>query len=491
MSAVAPSRATGRPSAGLLVFLVGLTAIRLAVAGLTGLVDDEAYYRLWSLAPAFGYLDHAPMIAWAIAASRAIVGDGSLGVRLFAPLATLVGSLMLWRAVALLDRPATATRAVVFFNAMILIGAGSVLATPDGPSVFFWGATLWLLAELQASGDRRLWLAIGLAAGLGLLSKYSVLFLGLGIGVWLISTRESRRWLTAPQLWVGGAIAALLFAPVVHWNATHEWVSFVKQFGRTVPGEFRPEKLGELIGVQLLLIGLPMVPFVALGIARALRGLRAGAAAEWLPLATGVPFLAYLMLHSLHHSVEGNWPAPLYPAFAWMAARGVDDLDRLSAASADRMRRVLDWVAPVGYGLVALVYLHVLVPAIVLPARMDPTAQMKGWPAFGVAVERLAAAKGAPLVGAANYTLAGQLAMRLGAEVVAPFDERERWRDLPLADPWTAEGPILLVGREGRELPVEVTRHWRRVEALAPLERRAGDRVVEAHTVHLLADPVR
>ena len=41
--------ATGLPSRRLVGLVLVLTAIRLAVAGATGLVDDEAYYRLWSL----------------------------------------------------------------------------------------------------------------------------------------------------------------------------------------------------------------------------------------------------------------------------------------------------------------------------------------------------------------------------------------------------------------------------------------------------------
>ena len=200
MSEATRATATGRPPAGLVAALVALTVLRLVVAARAGLVDDEAYYRLWSLDLRFGYLDHAPMVAWMIRAGRILVGDGSLGVRLLAPLSTLLGSLLLWRTVALAEGAATATRAAIWFNAMILIGAGSLLMTPDTPAVFFWGATIWALAELAASRDPRWWLAVGLAAGLGLFSKYSVLFLGAGILLWL--DRKSTRL-----------------------NSSHEWIS--------------------------------------------------------------------------------------------------------------------------------------------------------------------------------------------------------------------------------------------------------------------------
>jgi len=488
MTGLEPSaRATGLPPRRLVLLLAALTLVRLAVAGATGLVDDEAYYRLWSLRLSFGYLDHAPMVAWVIAAGRALAGEGSLGVRLFSPLATAVGSLLLWRAVALAAGRETAGRATVWFNAMVLIGAGSVLITPDSPSVFFWGATLWTLAELTASRDPRWWLAVGVAAGLGLSSKYSVLFLGLGIGLWLVSTKETRRWFADARLWIGAAIALLLFAPVVVWNAQHQWASFAKQFGRAAVEGWRPEKLAELIGVQMLLIGLPMVPFLALGVRRALA--RRDDAFALLPLLTGVPFVAYLVFHSLHAGVEGNWPAPLYPSFAWMAAIGAGELaaDGVWRRRLDRLR---GFVAPVGFALVTLVYVHALAPLVVLPASRDPTAQMRGWADFDRDLAALGGRVGADVFGGVNYTLAAKLAVGLGAEAVAPFDERERWVDLPVLDPRRVCRPILYVDRAGRDPSAALAGHWRSVVSLGALARRAGGKVVEEHPVWRLADPL-
>ena len=141
------------PNLRILYFVSAITALRLFVAAKTGLVFDEAYYRLWALVPSFGYYDHAPMVAWWIALGRGIIGDSSLGIRLLAPLSAGVGSLLLWRTTALLFNDKAADRAVIFFNAMLIVSLGSVVITPDIPSVFFWGLTLWALAELRNSGN--------------------------------------------------------------------------------------------------------------------------------------------------------------------------------------------------------------------------------------------------------------------------------------------------------------------------------------------------
>ncbi|MET0431928.1 MAG: glycosyltransferase family 39 protein, partial [Hyphomicrobium sp.] len=111
----------------LLTVALALTVVRLIIAGHTGLVDDEAYYRMWSLAPALSYLDHPPMVAWVIGAGRALAGDSALGVRLLAPLIVLAGAAVLWRTAFLLYGPTIASRAVWLMLAMPLLAVGGII----------------------------------------------------------------------------------------------------------------------------------------------------------------------------------------------------------------------------------------------------------------------------------------------------------------------------------------------------------------------------
>ena len=72
--------------------------------------------------------------------------------------------------------------------------------TPDTPSVLFWGLTIWAVAELNRSQDANWWLAVGLFSGLGLLSKYTNLFVGVGIALWIALVPANWRWLRCWQL---------------------------------------------------------------------------------------------------------------------------------------------------------------------------------------------------------------------------------------------------------------------------------------------------
>src|SRR5262245_49978843 len=194
----------------LLAAIVALGLLRVLLAASIGLTDDEAYYRLWALAPAWGYLDHPPMAGWMIAAGRWIAGDTPLGIRLCAVLTSLLGPLVLWRSAHILFGSGIARRAVWIALAMPLMAVGGIIITPDTPSVLFWGLGAWALAELHVTRNANWWLAVGTFAGLGLLSKYTNLFVGAGILVWLIVLPSNWPWLRRWQVWAGGILACLL-----------------------------------------------------------------------------------------------------------------------------------------------------------------------------------------------------------------------------------------------------------------------------------------
>src|SRR5580698_4380413 len=165
------------PAATLVAVVLAATALRLLAGALIPLTEDEAYYRLWSMRPAFGYYDHPPMIAWQIWLGRQIAGDGPLGVRLIPTLATAATSFVAFdtaRLMGLGER--VAARAGVWLNATLLVGFAGGLAVPDAPNALFWVAALWCVLRAMR-GSRVWWLAAGVAAGLACLSKYSALFL--------------------------------------------------------------------------------------------------------------------------------------------------------------------------------------------------------------------------------------------------------------------------------------------------------------------------
>jgi 4-amino-4-deoxy-L-arabinose transferase-like glycosyltransferase len=485
------STGVDRPAAALVGAILALGLVHLWLAGTLGLTDDEAYYRLWALAPAMGYLDHPPMVGWMIAAGRWIAGDTALGIRLGAVLVALIGPFVLWRTAALLFGRDVARRAVWIALAMPLLAVGGVIVTPDTPSVLFWSLAGWALAELHVSRNANWWLAVGAFAGLGLLSKYTNLFVGAGIVLWLVLLRANWVWLRAWQLWAGGAIALLLALPVVLWNAGHDWASFAKQFGRVGHGrQLTGSYLVELAGASLGLMSPLIAVLAALGLVKAVRAAATARDQASALLAAGVlPFLAYLLVHALHDRVQANWMAPLYPALAVCAALA------LGGETAPRARpwpggRLGAWAVGVGFAFCALLYWHALRPIVQLPGQRDPVSQTRGWSAMAAGIERLRVAHGACWVATSSYATTGQLAWHLeGKAPVLQLDERIRYIHLPPVDAATLRCPALYVELERRSAAALLEARFASVERLENVTRSHRGVKLASYTVYLVGGP--
>ncbi|WP_349359589.1 glycosyltransferase family 39 protein [Stappia sp.] len=473
---------------GLAVLVLVLAAVRLVVAAQAGLAEDEAYYRLWGLSPATGYYDHPPMIGWWVWAGQQLAGDTALGLRLMAVLSALIGSAALWRTAHLLFGPRVAGWSVLFFNASLLIGVGSLLATPDAPSVFFWGLAMWALAELAARGNPMWWLAVGLFAGLGVASKYSVLFLGAGIVLWLVFVPAARIWWRAWQLWAGGLLAVLIVLPVVLWNADHQWASFVKQFGRAVPGGWTLKYVFEFLGAVIGLANPLVAVLAGLGLARVVGRARGGDPAAGLLLWLCVPFFSYLLLHSFHSRVQGNWPAPLYPALAMMAALVAADPPQRAARL---WRGVAGSAVVLGLAVSALVYVHAVSPLTGALARKDPTHQTRGWPAVRAEILDLAERHDARWIATWGYGLNAQLAFQLRDDLpVEQLTERIRYvMQPPLAASRVAEPALFVVKARRDPGAAHLRTRFGEVERVATVTRAVRGTPLKDLVVYRVARP--
>jgi len=214
--------------------IVALVALRLVGAAWTPLTFDEAYYWTWSQHLSPGYYDHPPGVALVIRLGTMIAGNTEFGVRLVSILLALPMSFALYRTAAILfGGQRVAAGATILLNVTLMAAVGTLIVTPDSPLLVASSFVLFFLAKVLETNRGAWWLAVGTAAGAALLSKYTALFFGPAILIWLLSVAKLRRWLISPWPYLGGIVALAIFSPVIFWNADHRWVSFIKQIGRS------------------------------------------------------------------------------------------------------------------------------------------------------------------------------------------------------------------------------------------------------------------
>ncbi len=402
-------------------------------------------------------------------------------------LISLVGPLLLWRTAGILFGRRVAVITVAFSLVMPLLAVGGIIITPDAPSVFFWGLVAWALAELHVSRNPNWWLAIGVFAGCGLISKYTNLFVGGGLLMWVLLIPRNRRYLLSWQLWAGGVIAALCTLPVVIWNAQHNWASF-RQAVRP-----RHARCGRDARVHRRNAGwLHRSCEPGHRLARADRPLAVLREAvqcrdeRAILIVSGLlPILVYFLVHAVHARVQANWLAPLYPALAVCAAY------QLVSSSSSHKQRWFFAATAVGAVMTALVYVHALRPFVVLPGARDPTSQTRGWTELASEVERQRRAHNAGWIATAGYGSTGQLAFSLrGQAPVEQVTERIRYVHLPSVSAALARSPAIVFD-EDDHLALQVARaNFRSVVPLGQVTRGYRGVTFATYDLYLASDPI-
>ena len=433
---------------------------------------------MWSKHLAGGYYDHPPMVAYVIRAGTTIAGDTELGVRLVSILLALPMSFAVYQSAGILfgGRRVAATAAILL-NVTLMAAVGTLIVTPDAPLLVASSFVLFFLAKVLETGRGVWWLAVGVAVGAALLSKYTALFFGPAILIWLIAVPKLRRWLVSPWPYLGGLIAFAIFSPVILWNADHHWVSLIKQMGRARIEDFRPAFIAELVPTQVA-FATPLVFILgAIGL-HALMWRNAGAmAARVLVNAMFWTIVAYFVWHSLHARVEANWFAPVYPAFVMAAAVGAH-LTQLDV----KQKRILLFVLLIVQANTGWLTGY----------RRDATVRSVGigWRDIAREIEAIRVRTGAACVLAPDYGTTGWLAFYLPkGTCVAQQAQRIRWINMPEPDAKSLQGKLLYVDDSAPGGRPFLKEFFASVENVGEVKRKRGPLVVETYWLLLLQDP--
>jgi 4-amino-4-deoxy-L-arabinose transferase-like glycosyltransferase len=317
-----PPELSGRrdPAAGAttaLLLLALLTAFRLVYAARLGMAEDETYYWQWSRHLASSYYDQGPGIAFLIRAGTALFGSTPFGIRLpTILLAAGTGWLVFLTVSRWSGNARIALTSLILLSVAPLIAAGSVLATYDGPQVFFWAAALYALTRTLQDARTVGWYVVGVLTGLGILCKLTMLLFAPGVLVFLLWSPRYRRSLATPHPYLAFGVALLLFVPVIQWNAAHGWMGFLHTITLGSRRHDAPpfHWFGDFLGGQCfaagpLLFVAELIALFRLARRPANQGIPADAARFLVSFAA--PILVLCLIVSLKSKMEINWPAPM------------------------------------------------------------------------------------------------------------------------------------------------------------------------------------
>lgn len=212
------------------------------------------YFLIWAIAPAllsssvpldvseginwgsemqWGYYKHPPLSSWILFSFYKTFGH-------FGPylLSQLYVILTLWLIYRLGTKFMSADRAllgsaltlgVVYFTYPSLEFNHNVAQFP------IWAGLSLLFYQSVTLNRYRDWLLIGVVGGLGMLTKYSVIFLLLPMALYLVSPKQ---WplLQTPKPWLAALLMLAIFAPHFYWLSQNEWLPLTYANGRSHDG---------------------------------------------------------------------------------------------------------------------------------------------------------------------------------------------------------------------------------------------------------------
>ena len=308
-------------SFGIVTFSV---LLRLIYLGVAELIPDEAYYWNYAQHMDLSFYDHPPMVAWLIWLGTSIFGNSEFGVRIGSFCCGLITMAYLYALAGNLYDKSTAMRTVLLLAVLPLGVVPAALMTPDAPLIAAWAATLYYMERALIGDQRSAWLGMGIAFGLGILSKYTLGLLGPAALLFVIMDPASRRWLRRPHAYLAAALALLLFSPVIIWNMDHNWASISFQSSRVQAvgdNQFSLHELFLHLMVLLTPVGLLAATMALWPTAERDHSTYARRRRLFVVVFTGVPLSVFLVL-SIFDSQRFHWTGPLWlaalPTMAWM-----------------------------------------------------------------------------------------------------------------------------------------------------------------------------
>jgi hypothetical protein len=339
----------------LLFLLSGSLVLRVILALLLELGNDEVYYWTYALYPDLSHFDHPPMVGWMIQLfTLNLALDHELFIRMPAIIFGTINTFLIYLIGRAIRDAKTGWYAALLYTASIyaFIIAGTFIL-PDTPQLFYWLISLYFIFEAfnksRPEKSRKMQLIMaGLAIGLAMLSKYTSVFLWIGAGFYMLV--HERRWFRTTHLYLAILVSIIIFLPVIIWNFQNGFISFTFHSGRVGlfdaginPDTFFTELVGQVFynnPVNFLIIIMALT-----AVFRGKVKLPSGVGYPLLYIA--LPLILLFLFLSFFRRTLPHWTGPAYTSLILVGAYYLAEMGE--------KRRWLRALPGISTGLVAVV----------------------------------------------------------------------------------------------------------------------------------------
>ena len=363
--------------------------------------NDEVYYWTYALYPDWSHFDHPPMVGWVIQLfSLNLLLDSEFFIRLASVVFMTANTYIIYRIGKDIKDARTGLYAALHYTASIYAFViTGVFIMPDTPLMLFWLLAFWTgvryystLCVIARRNDeaiqgRNLYLILfGLFSGLAMLSKYSGIFLWIGMGLYILIF--NRKQLKNPFLYLSLLISAICCIPILYWNLKYNFISFSFHGERVGGGTINFSTFGtELAGEFFYNNPVNFILAIITVIAVFKKRINIEKSVQRLILCIALPLILVFLIFSLTRPTLPHWNAPAYVSLILLSAVYLRDRQ----AKSDKLPKSI--IATLSVLLITLVVGVAEIKTGFIPldkhtepemlGRDDFTVDMYGWRQLG------------------------------------------------------------------------------------------------------------
>lgn len=311
-----------------LFVLLGVSALlRGFLSSFIEFGNDEVYYWTYAMFPDWSHFDHPPMVGWFIQLfSCNLLFTHEFFLRLSSVIFMTVNTYLVYLIGKQVKNEQTGFYAALLYTASIYAFViTGIFILPDTPlTLFTLLAVLQFIKYFQNETNVNLLLA-GLFAGLAMLSKYSALFIWIGVGLYVIF--YSRKEFKNPCMYLSVIISLICLSPVLIWNLNNDFISFtfhgdrVGLFGKLHIEYFLTEIVAEMGYNNPVNYVLVIITLIAL-----IKGKKfISELPKRLLLCFSIPLILMFWIFSLTRQILPHWTSPSFVLLLVLVAAQLSD----------------------------------------------------------------------------------------------------------------------------------------------------------------------
>jgi len=379
-----------------LKYLILITVlIKLGIAGIIELGNDEVYYYTYALQPDWNHFDHPPLVGLLIRLSTLnLYWLSGLSLRLGAILSCAVSTIFIYKTGKIISNAKTGWYAALIYNFSVYSGIiAGLFILPDSPQMPFWTASLYLMSCIlfkKEEGKWGLWLMLGFMIGMASMSKVHGLYLWLGFGIFILMTRI--KWLINWRIYASIALTIICVLPIFYWNIQNDFITYRFHSERVTHHEIQLDSLvREILGefayqnpINFILIIVSLIYLLRN------RNMLLSNVKTWL-FCMSFPMILLFWGISLFNPTLPHWAGPAYLPLYFIAARYCEEKEKTSGK--------FKWIPASGIFLSSLLIIALFVIRL-SPVNFGshnkanygeycPTLDITGWENFSTDFEKL------------------------------------------------------------------------------------------------------